>query len=354
MTQWQHRSHDRGGGKKDFILILCPSQLQREDHICCRDRAGHHRHIPSPSSLLNNNEPWIPLLHLSQSRFIPPQHWSFQYDTGRHSVKCNFSTCLARRLYQNSSLESDMFQRSCLAKMQGRKRRLKEELQAEEQQVELMMERLKETNRVRDITHNMTGKIKLGEMRFQASVQWRRVMKLFRAMQHKSCARKAIALFFQHCYLGWWGWAHAESRREFLRQTRRDESASTIQANVQRVIQRWRYLDLLLEKEQLSNQSATAFQAMTRVRITRQMYQAEMKRQCNAIIFVIGIGQDIMGCILQEWENETQGRGGRMQNQESGGIAMGNLMLSIPGSGGGEGDMFVASFHGKKMEEWKR
>ncbi len=33
VTQWQSRSHDGGGGKKDFILILCPSQLQREDHI---------------------------------------------------------------------------------------------------------------------------------------------------------------------------------------------------------------------------------------------------------------------------------------------------------------------------------
>ncbi len=29
-------------------------------------------------------------------------------------------------------------------------------------------------------------------------------------------------------------------------------------------------------------------------------------------------------------------------------------MLSILGSGGGEGDMFVVSSHGKKMEEWKQ
>jgi hypothetical protein len=75
-----------------------------------------------------------------------------------------------------------MFQRSRLAEMQGRKQQLKEELQAEEQQVELMMERLKETNRVRDITHNMTGKIDLGVTRFQALVRRRQAMKLFRAM----------------------------------------------------------------------------------------------------------------------------------------------------------------------------
>jgi hypothetical protein len=74
------------------------------------------------------------------------------------------------------------------------------------------------------------------------------------------------------------------------------------------------------------------------------------------IIFVIGIGQDIMGHITQEWENETQGGGGGMQNQGRGrsGMAMGNLMLSVLGSGGGDGDMFVASSHRKKIKEWKQ
>jgi hypothetical protein len=67
-----------------------------------------------------------------------------------------------------------------------------------------------------------------------------------------------------------------------MRQTERDESASVIQANVQRVIWRQRYLDLLSKKEQLSKQLAAAIQAMTRGTIARQMYEAKMKRQCNA------------------------------------------------------------------------
>ncbi len=50
--------------------------------------------------------------------------------------------------------------------MQGRKQQLKEELQVEEQQVELMTERLKETNRVKDVAHNMTRKIELGVTHF--------------------------------------------------------------------------------------------------------------------------------------------------------------------------------------------
>ncbi len=134
----------------------------------------------------------------------------------------------------------------------------------EEGQVEMMTERLKETDRVGDVAHNMTRKIKLGVTRFQALVQRRQVMKLFRTMQHKSRARKAIAPFFQHCYWGWRGRVHAESKREFLRQMRRDESTSTIQANMQRAIQRQWYLDLLSEKEWLSKQSAATIQAMTK------------------------------------------------------------------------------------------
>jgi hypothetical protein len=51
---------------------------------------------------------------------------------------------------------------------------------------------------------------------------------------------------------------------------------------MQRVIQRRWYLDLLLKKEWLSSQSATAIQAMTKGRITRQMYQVEMKQQRDA------------------------------------------------------------------------
>ncbi len=191
------------GGERTSFSSFAHHNCKWEDHINCRDRAGHHRCILSPSTPLKNNGPWIPLLHLSQSRFIPPQQClSFNSNTGQHFVKCNFSTRLARRLHQNGSLKHHTFQRSRLVKMQGRKQQLKEELRAEEQQVELMMERLKDTNRVGEVAHNMNGKIELGVTHFQASVQRRRTMKLFHAMQCKYCARKAITLFFQHFYQG--------------------------------------------------------------------------------------------------------------------------------------------------------
>jgi hypothetical protein len=55
------------------------------------------------------------------------------------------------------------------------------------------------------------------------------------------------------------------------------------------------------------------------------------------IIFVVGIGQDIAGCMAQKWENKTQGGGGGTQHRGRGrdGMAMGNLVLSIVGSGSG-------------------
>lgn len=206
----------------------------------------------------------------------------FNSDIGRHSFRCNFSTRLAGRFYQNGSLERHTFRRSRLAEMQERKRRLEEELRVEERRVELMMERLKETERARDDTHDLIGKIERGLTSFQASFRRRQAMKSFRAMRRKSHARNAIAQFFQRRYRGCRDRARAESRREFLRRKRRDESAATIQANVRRAIQRRQYLDLLSEKERLSNQSAAAIQSMTRGRLTRRMYLAEMKRRRDA------------------------------------------------------------------------
>ena len=206
----------------------------------------------------------------------------FNSDIGRHSVKCNFSTRLAGRFYQNGSLERHTFRRSRLAEMQERKRRLEEELRAEERRVELMTERLKETERARDVAHDLTGKIELGLTRFQASVRRRQAMKSFRAMRRESHARKSIAQFFQRRYRGWMDRVRVDSRREFLRRKRRDESATAIQSNMRRVIQRRRYLDLQSEKERLSNQSAAAIQAMTRGRIIRRVYLAEIKRRRDA------------------------------------------------------------------------
>ncbi|KAL3774478.1 hypothetical protein ACHAW5_001233 [Stephanodiscus triporus] len=202
---------------------------------------------------------------------------------------CNFSTRLAGRFYQNGSLERHTFRRSRLVEMQERKRRLEEELRAEERRVELMMERLKEAERVRDDTHDLIGKIERGLTSFQASFRRRQAMKSFRAMRRKSHARNAIAQFFQRRYRGCRDRARAESRREFLRRKRRDESAATIQANVRRVIQRRQFLDLLSEKERLSNQSAAAIQSMMRGRLTRRMYLAEMKmrrRSSDAMIIM--------------------------------------------------------------------
>lgn len=206
----------------------------------------------------------------------------FNSDIGRHSVKCNFSTRLAGRFYQNGSLERHTFRRSRLAEIQERKRRLEEELRVEERRVELMAERLRETERARDVAHVMTGKIELGLTRFQAYVRRRQAMTSFRAMRRKSHARKSIAQFFQRRYRGWTDRVRAESMREFLRRKRRDGSATTIQSNVRRVIQRRRYIDLLSEKERLSNRSAALIQAMTRGSIARRMYLADTKRRREA------------------------------------------------------------------------
>jgi hypothetical protein len=208
----------------------------------------------------------------------------FNSDLGRHSVKCNFSNRLAGRFYQNGSLERHTFRRIRLAEMQERKRRLEEELRMEERRIELMQERLEETERMRDNAQYLISKMMRGLALFQASVRRRQAMESFRAMRRDVHARSAIARFLQCRYRGWVGRVHAESRREFLRRKRRNEAATVIQANMRMMTQRRRYL---LEKERLRLvrtrlTAITIIQATVRGTLARRMYQTELRRRIEA------------------------------------------------------------------------
>jgi len=155
-------------------------------------------------------------------------------DIGRHSVKSNFSTRLSGRFYQNGSLERHTLRKSRLVEMQAKKRRLEKELQLEERRVKLLEERLNETERARDDAHELIITIERGVIRFQAFVRRRQALRLFRKLQHESAMRELVAKFFQCRYRGWKGRERAVSRREYLREKQRIESAATIQANKQR------------------------------------------------------------------------------------------------------------------------
>ena len=208
----------------------------------------------------------------------------FNSDLGRHSVKCNFSNRLAGRFYQNGSLERHTFRRIRLAEMQESKRRLEEELRAEERRIELMKERLEETERLKDNAFDLIGTIMRGLALFQASARRRQAMESFRAMRRKVHARSAIARFLQCRYRGWTGRVHAESRRRLLRRKGWDEAAAVIQANVRMMIQRLRYIS---EKERLrlattQSTAVVLIQATVRGTIARRMYKAEMRRRRDA------------------------------------------------------------------------
>ena len=166
--------------------------------------------------------------------------------------------------------------------MQAKKRRLEKELQLEERRVKLLEERLGDTEKAQEDAHGLIVTIGRGVVRFQAFVRRRQALRLFRAMRHESLMRNLIARFFQCNFRGWKGWLCAESRREYLRQKRRDESVTTIQASVRRGSQRNIYLDLLIERKRLNNQSAATIQATLRGKVTRRMYLEEVSRRQDA------------------------------------------------------------------------
>lgn len=221
-------------------------------------------------------------------------------DIGRHSVKCNFSTRLAGRFYQNGSLERHTLRKSRLVEMQAKKRRLEKELQLEERRVKLLEERLNDTERAREDAHEMIIKIGRGVVQFQAFVRRKQALRLFREMQHESRMRESAAQFFQRRYRGWKGRECANSRRDYLRQRQMNKSAAAIQANVRRRTQRKIYQELLTERKRLSNRSAAAIQAMLRGNVTRKSYLAEMSRRQKAAMNTQRVWRGTLGRIEAE------------------------------------------------------
>ena len=201
-------------------------------------------------------------------------------DLGRHSVKSNFSTRLAGRFYSNGSLERHALRRRSLLGLMDRKRGLERELLLEERRVELLLERLRETEEARQNAYALISTIERGVLQFQTAVRRRQAVTLFRTMRHEYFMRKFVAHAFQCRYRGWKGRAIAESKREYLRQKRREDSLLTIQTFTRGRMQRIHYLDLLAErKRELCNRSATVIQTVMRGKLLRQMYQTEMIRR---------------------------------------------------------------------------
>ena len=166
--------------------------------------------------------------------------------------------------------------------MQARKRRLEKELLLEERRVELLAERLDDTERAQDGAHELIVTMERGLVSFQAHARGRQARGLFRTLRRQACMRRFAATFVQRRYRGWKGRARSALVRRQLRERRRNAAASAIQAKVRGRIQRGYYLHLLSERRRLSNESAVAIQAILRGRVSRTTYLAEMGRRHGA------------------------------------------------------------------------
>lgn len=207
-------------------------------------------------------------------------------DLGRHSVKCNFSTRLSGRFYQNCSLERHSMRRSRISEMQSKRRRLEKELMLEKRRVKLLGERMVEMENAREVALDMIFAIQRGVIGFQALVRRRRAMILLESKKHKVRMSEMIALFFQSHYRGWKGRLQAVSIREYQRQQLMNKSATVIQTFIRCRSQRKVYLGMLLERKILRDRSATSIQAVLRGRSTRRLYRQEMTRREEAALNV--------------------------------------------------------------------
>ncbi|KAL3775187.1 hypothetical protein ACHAWO_003803 [Cyclotella atomus] len=227
-------------------------------------------------------------------------------DIGRHSVKCNFSSRLSGRFYQNSSLERNTARKSKLVEMQARKRRLERELRMEEQRVELLEARLNETESCREDAHELIVVIKRGVVAFQTCVRRNQAVARYVVMNHQARMRVVVAIFIQSRYRGWKGRLLVQSIREEMRHQMINQSAIVIQTQFRRMVQRRQYIELLCRNRMMSNQSASAIQAMLRGKMTRKMYISELARRESAAkniqrVFRGKLGRDEYNRIRQLW-----------------------------------------------------
>ena len=227
-------------------------------------------------------------------------------DIGRHSVKCNFSTRLSGRFYQNSSLERNTARKSKLLEMQARKRRLENELRLEERRVKLLEVRLYETERSRDNAHELIVTIGRGLMAFQSIVRRNQAVLRYGIMRRDSRRRMTVAVFLQSHYRGWIGRLLVKSIREVMSRKLRNQSAIVIQTTIRRIIQRKLYIDLLSWNRTISNQSASAIQSMLRGKMTRRMYMQQVQRRQSAAnniqrVFRGKLGRDEYHRLRQLW-----------------------------------------------------
>ncbi|KAL7443949.1 hypothetical protein ACHAXM_010959 [Skeletonema potamos] len=207
-------------------------------------------------------------------------------DLGRHSVKCNFSTRLSGRFYQNCSLERHSMRRSRISEMQSKRRRLEKELMLEKRRVKLLGERRTEMENARESALDMIFAIQRGMLGFQALVRQRQAMKLLESMKHRVRMTKMIALFAQSRYRGRKGRLQAASIREYLRQQLMNKCATMIQTITRCRRQRKVYLNMLLERKILRERSAASIQALLRGQRMQRLYHQEMKRRQEAALNV--------------------------------------------------------------------
>lgn len=219
-------------------------------------------------------------------------------DIGRHAVKCNFSSRLTGRFYQNGSLERHATKRDRLANMKARKRRLEKEVQLEEQRVWLLEEKLRETECARGEAREKIATVERGMPQFQALVRRNRCMKLFERMKCEARMRKLVALFGQTRFRGWTGRLTERELRREREWLLKNQTATRVQARVRGSIQRRIFIEVQERRRLEQYNAAGLIQAVLRGRWVRQRFLDERSMRQAAVLVIQRQHRAMMGRIM--------------------------------------------------------
>ncbi len=168
-------------------------------------------------------------------------------DLGRFVRRCNFSTNLHGRFYQNNSMQSHNARAHRIARMKAKRKQLERSVKMEEKKIRFLEDELRKKVEKRRREENMKILMELAATKIQSHVRKMLALKRIELMRIEEQIMNYVVLIIQSCFRGKRARRHAHNLRMQLAQHRKEILASTrIQSLWRKVVAR----RLLLQKRE--------------------------------------------------------------------------------------------------------
>ena len=149
-------------------------------------------------------------------------------DLGRHVRRCNFSTNLTGRFYENHSMQSHKARAHRIAQMKSKRKGLERSLLMEEKKIKFLEEELRNKVRKRREEENMKALMKVSVTKIQSHVRRILAMDKLEVMKIEDQIVTYVTTFIQAAFRGKRGREYVQNLRRTIALHRKEELASIL------------------------------------------------------------------------------------------------------------------------------